>query len=1099
MNCVITLKINDYYPKLESIPYENFVCLFTYGDFFVKVPLIQKSNNICKHEVESISSDIKYNIHILESNESSLIGICEMIIPFIKIKKINAPGTMVQEQTIKLIIDLNTKRKLFGTLINSGDIYLVLSAEVFIPDKKNIILNTEISNINLSDNKKKNNNSKQIKVRMSNKKNNNMDGTPRTVKRKKMIIEMNNNREIIKKDNSNDNIKNNGKNNTLNNDSNNGDKNKNGIYIKKMKLDSNQVNIIDFRNKNDSLNKNNKYNENNNLSSKELKKKLNKKRSPKKITILELLEQKMQPLLSSNNEINNNSRSNTYYNNGNNISQNVDIKINNKIDKKKINFKNKNNTDKNYNTINNTVKRLNKNNENLKTFNSMSNSPDIFLSPNYNSNSPNTINTNKLTKNNTKILNRINRKFNNDINKYNNNNNLLNENEINNQNNLIVKNKRNSSQEEINRDKFEVNNYKNKKQNTIIFSKKVHYKNPNIDISVDMVQRKNNNEKMIKDLNKKNNSSYSNINNNDLTSNNGLLSTDERTEQGLSEIDKIILEKGAELREQFKAQLKNNNSNKKDLNKKNDNIINNNKNNNQKINQLYYDVGGNHIIGAGNFTFDTPKISKDFDNINKDDNKSPFSTSKNISFYFTQEDLKNNYIRLIDLYHLLNHKLSKTIFENNDLYKKLQMYKEFHNSEIKKEKIRQYKNYKNKYKSFIEGNLKQSLNNRVFEKLTYIKNIENRLYQEIFDYTYDDYEILRIKEIERVNKLNEERKLNILLKVLNCIINDCGNVSQIFKDNIKKQQLLKDILDKYNIKEKKEGEQNYVNLFNFNLKNNMNYNYQYNKFNKYNHILNENDIFEDKIIREVDEDKEEESVYSNSNRDKNNYNYNYNFNAINNSQNIESIRESIISKNEENEIKNNNNESLNEEKEKKYIEKTPEKKENLVRNRFNDEEKNEIEENEEINIMKDILINNFKEIYGKKSLFNHINKNEFLFDNKNKIFVELNNNEIIIEIEKNKYNLDDFVSIYYKNNNDIATDNKSENKDKNKNEKNNFIYKKKIGQSNKKINEKKQEKEEEKEEENINNEHQKKRRKKRIDNESEEEEEDEKNKEEYNE
>ena len=268
MNCVITLKINDYYPKLESIPYENFVCLFTYGDFFVKVPLIQKSNNICKHEVESISSDIKYNIHILESNESSLIGICEMIIPFIKIKKINAPGTMVQEQTIKLIIDLNTKRKLFGTLINSGDIYLVLSAEVFIPDKKNIILNTEISNINLSDNKKKNNNSKQIKVRMSNKKNNNMDGTPRTVKRKKMIIEMNNNREIIKKDNSNDNIKNNGKNNTLNNDSNNGDKNKNGIYIKKMKLDSNQVNIIDFRNKNDSLNKNNKYNENNNLSSK---------------------------------------------------------------------------------------------------------------------------------------------------------------------------------------------------------------------------------------------------------------------------------------------------------------------------------------------------------------------------------------------------------------------------------------------------------------------------------------------------------------------------------------------------------------------------------------------------------------------------------------------------------------------------------------------------------------------------------------------------------------------------------------------------------------------------------------------------------------
>ena len=1097
MNCVITLKIKDYYPKLESIPYENFVCLFTYGDFFVKVPLIQKSNNICKHEIETISSDIKYNIHILESNESSLIGISEMIIPFIKIKKINAPGTMIQDQKIKLIIDLNTKRKLFGTLINAGDIYLILSAEVFIPDKKNIILYTEINNINLNDNnKKKNNNFKQIKVRISNKKNNNnMDGTPRTVKRKKMIIEMNNNREIIKKDNSNDNIKNNSKNNTLNYDSNTADKNKNGIYIKKMKLDSNQVNIIDFKNKNDSLNKNNKYNENNNLSTKELKKKLNKKRSPRKITILELLEQKMQPLLSNNNNnelINNNSRSNTYYNNGNNNSQNIDMKNNNKTEKKKINFKNKNNTDKNYiyNTINNTVKRVNKREENLKTFNSVSISPDI-LSPNYNSNSPNTINTNKLTKNNTKILNRINRKYNNDCNIY--NNNLLNENEneINNNNNLISKNKRNSSQEEINRENYQVNNYKNKKQN-IIFPKKVHYKNPNIDISVDMVQRKNNNEKLKRDTNKKNNSSYSNINNNDLNSNNCLLSTDERTEQGLSEIDKIILEKGAELREQFKIQLKNNNSNKKDINKKNDNNYNYNKNNNQKINQLYYDVGGNHIIGAGNFTFETPKISKDFDNIKMYENKSPFSSSKNVSFYFTQEDLKNNYIRLIDLYHLLNKKLSKIIFENNDLFKKLQIYKEFHNTEIKKEKIRQYRNYKNKFNSYIEVNLKQFFNNRILEKLAYIKNIENKLYQDIFDYTYDDYEILRIKEIERVNKLNEERKLNIFLKVINCIVNDCGNVSQIFKDNIYKQQLLKDVLEKNHIKEKKEGEKNYINLFNLNFNNNINYNYQYNKFNKfnkYNNILNENDIFEDKIIREVDEEKEEESVYSNSNREKNNFN----FNAANNSQNIESIRESVMGKNEENEIKNNNNESLNEEEEKKYIEKTPQKKESLEKDKNNDNEQNEIEENKEINIMKDILINNFKEKYGKKSLFNHINKNEFLFDNKYKILVELyNNNDIIIKIEKNKYNLDDFISIYYKNDNDNIVDNKIENKE---NIKNNFIYKKKISQSNKKINEKKQEKEEE----NINNEHQKKRRKKRIiDNESEEEEE-EKNKEDNNE
>ena len=651
MSCIITLKINDYYPKIDSIPYENFICLFTYGDFFVKIPLIQKSSNICKHEIETISSDIKYNIHILEYNESSLIGISEMVIPFIKIKKINAPGTMVQEQKVKLIIDLNTKRKLFGKIINSGDIYLVLSAEVFIPDKKNIIINNDLNNINinLNDGLKKKNSNKQIKVRISNK-TNNVNGTPRTLKKQKMLIEMKSNREIIKKDISIDNINNtnnNYQNNSIQYNSNNDEKNKTGTYINKMKLDNNQVKIIDFRNKNE-----------NNIITKDIKKKISKKRSPrKKITILELLEQKMQNLISNNNNEINNSRSNTYYSNGNNTIQNSDTKKNNKTDKK---IKNKNKIENNNNNFNNIIKKFNKKDENIKSnkfIYSVINSPDI-LSPSHNIRSPNTIDLTKRKKNNSKGINRINKQYNNDIGLY---NKILNETEINNYNKLVLKNKRNSSQEEINRDIYKTNNYKEKKHKIKINSKR-EPKTPNMDISVDIFQRKSNNNKLYKDKSKKNNSSYSNININDLTSNNGLLSTDERTEQGLSEIDKIILEKGAELREQFQNQFKYNNSNNKDLNSKSENS-NNNRRNSQNINQLYYDTGDNPIIGAGNFTFDTPKISKDFDSINNlYDAKTPLSSSQNMPFYFTQEELKNNYIRLIDLYHLLNQKFLDIIY-----------------------------------------------------------------------------------------------------------------------------------------------------------------------------------------------------------------------------------------------------------------------------------------------------------------------------------------------------------------------------------------------------------------------------------------------------
>ena len=43
MNCIITLKINDYIPKLQSIPYENFKCAFINNDFTGNI-LLNKSS-----------------------------------------------------------------------------------------------------------------------------------------------------------------------------------------------------------------------------------------------------------------------------------------------------------------------------------------------------------------------------------------------------------------------------------------------------------------------------------------------------------------------------------------------------------------------------------------------------------------------------------------------------------------------------------------------------------------------------------------------------------------------------------------------------------------------------------------------------------------------------------------------------------------------------------------------------------------------------------------------------------------------------------------------------------------------------------------------
>ena len=122
--------------------------------------------------------------------------------------------------------------------------------------------------------------------------------------------------------------------------------------------------------------------------------------------------------------------------------------------------------------------------------------------------------------------------------------------------------------------------------------------------------------------------------------------------------------------------------------------------------------------------------------------------------------------------------------------------------------------------------------------------------------------------------------------------------------------------------------------------------------------------------------------------------------------------------------------------------------------------------------MKDILIINFKEKYGINKTFTYINKNQFLFDNKYNIIADINNNnEFIIEIEKNKYNLEEFISIYCKD------DNKKEITDIRK-DKEKFVYTRKRRFQQNKINNdantntNKQEV--------VNNEHQKKRRKRRI-------------------
>ena len=185
--CTIIIKIKDYFPKIESIPYQNFVCLFTNGENEGQLPLISQENESYQHQIKNIISDIKYKVHVLDYNDMSLIGMCDMTIPYNIINQISPPNGFIQEQQKKLLMDVNTKRKLFGTVLNMGDIYLNIYSEIYLSEKKEI----NVTKNNKSTTRKKN------LISLNNGLNKKLDGSPRTVKKKKLLMQINSDRQAL--------------------------------------------------------------------------------------------------------------------------------------------------------------------------------------------------------------------------------------------------------------------------------------------------------------------------------------------------------------------------------------------------------------------------------------------------------------------------------------------------------------------------------------------------------------------------------------------------------------------------------------------------------------------------------------------------------------------------------------------------------------------------------------------------------------------------------------------------------------------------------------------------------------------------------------
>ncbi len=724
INCIVSLEIKNYEPQIFNINFPQPACLFQFDNFEGQISLNQIESQNIQHNIKNLNKDIKYKIKLINLSDSSLIGIFDFIIPFILLKKIPSNNILSYQKICSLTMLDETKRFLFGSLINASDIFFDVSANVQILNvykKQNIFYykNNKNNCCLTSPNIYINNNKLKSTPSFSFLNHSLIKNIPQTPKMEKKIY-------------------------------------KNNLY-----LDN-----IDYNYKNDdymlktpsSENKsNNSSNNNNNIKT-----------------------------INNNNYYNNYNYNNIYYNDGfktkkfyHNTYSNF-----NKIQKNQINNSNNLNTKENNKNRSNKFKERNTLKNNAKNshlkyslsfretrINSRKNS--LILNGNYNESFENKKikNYNKSQINFHTIGNIKENSKNNS--KKNNNNNIINKN--------------------INKTKKFYSNNCNQNNNTKSLSNSIIENGLNNDDKKNLVKFPVN----ITDYKNKNNKNLIIENINDTTNNTKEINTtngDENYNSEYKDENDISL---------CQSELQNNNNIENNKNEKLENDL-----------CIVYNMLFNNIDN-----FDQLYIKK---NKNKKEFKNNIFNSINLFIKF--HELIN--VKILILQN--KNKILKNIYKENALKKK---------NIIKKQNKLIQKNLENNLNLFIRVNIDKTLNNSIKNKIIQTRKNEYKIFENIFNFQFFE------NKQNFNNIMTDKEKIDLFLKVIQILIQNFGNISQIYEDDEDNKIRLKALFFRYNIKEKEELNQYNMNIINMNL----------------NALVN-NEINKIKSIKEVDEDKEEDNT-----------------------------------------------------------------------------------------------------------------------------------------------------------------------------------------------------------------------------------------------
>ena len=885
----VTITIKDYFPKSPHIPYKNFICLFNSNNFNSKIKLsdLSKKNSI-KHKVECIDSNIIYDLHVLDSIKNSLIGIYQLSINYDQIKNLNINDILTHEERAKLLIDLKTKRKIFGKITNIGDIYLIILIEIKILDKK-IYISDGRESINRPKNAHNKNNIDIIR---------DFNLTPREMKKLQMIKLLKIDREALKSDN----YSNYNENKLIDDilDENNISiiqkdnlKRYKTLNISKMTkiINQNKIKCQNFNSSysqimkpkcNSTINNfKSRMEENKNKKMSRIKKAFSKK----KVTVLNLIEPKMEYSLSTQTERNTLELST----------------LSRGFKKTFVNFKKI------------PMRHIKKN-----SFTSLY---SVYPS------SKGKKRKNISAKNKYKLVDGS------DNSQRNNKNKIL----VNTSKNSLTRKTVPESKNKINNNNLELYHLKrfNTEQQRSISRKSEKINNIFLQSG-----------KPIKKL------SY--IKKKPILTDN--------------ELKRLITDK--------EVLYKENSHN------------NNNMNNIKRLTfspKISIKFPENLYISNDTSSYRYIKQKKKKEVLTPRTTQIKKTSYPNITnnLLAENEELKKKCFNLIELHYLLTGKLKNVCRNNMTNLKKLEIIKEKNNNLNKnKNRLEEIKN-NDESKRIKSHGFSHYKEEQLLNKMIKIKLKENSIYQNIFE-NYSDEEGLK----DKVKLLISEKKEKLLNLIKN-IVKFYGNISQIYNNDKNKKKIFKNLLDKYQIKEKNKTDLNYINY------------------------IHKSNNFEDKIITEVDEEEDEEELEKNkaTNNKRENLINNINIEGIeniNNASNIINLNDNNFDEIGKNYIKSNT--FIKENDEELKINKLISKKEDFEKDNIYDENSS--------NLIKKILIEQFPENYKTNLKFFYQEKNKYKFGDKI-FYAYIKDNDVILNeeiddnnISKDSLTLNDFYKKY---------------------------------------------------------------------------------------